>query len=278
MEKEKKKNDKKIKQRNKKGWNKVKIVGDSIVHSVDFAKVESVVGKISAPGKEGPGAKYDRAYGSKYDPRAQFPNNNQEYKIPQLLAREKTDILVIQASVTDITNLKKVPSTNIDFIYGKAVESSENTVKTSTKALEEDPALQIILMQRPPRFDSLADVSEWANFVLGCKVEEAKRQYGDQLVLGEHTNLHDQGQVEARYGVEGRTPGYDGVHLRGGKGKEAYTESVVQILKKAGLGSEEWQVVGGQKGARRQAARNQEARKESRTNPTTTQNRFDALN
>jgi hypothetical protein len=151
-------------------------------------------------------------------------------------------------------------------------------VKISTKALEKYPTLHIILMQRPPRFDPLADVSEWANYVLSCKVEEARRQYGDRLVLGEHTNLHDQGQVEARYGVEGRTPGYDGVHLRGGKGKEAYTESVVQILRRAGLGSEEWKVVEGQKGARRQADMSQEAREESRTNPTTTQNRFDALN
>ena len=111
-----KKKAKKDKQRNNIAERKIKILGDSIVHSLDFDKVEKVVGKVSVPGKEGPGAKYDRAYGSKYDPKAQFPNNNQEYKIPQLLARDRTDILVFQASVTDITNLKKVSNINVNSI------------------------------------------------------------------------------------------------------------------------------------------------------------------
>ena len=270
---------KKEKKDRQKAEKKIKIVGDSIVHSMNFERVEKEVGKVSVPGKEGPGAKYNRAYGSRYDHKAQFPNNNQEYKIPQLLAKDKADILIIQASVTDITNLKKVPATNVNTIYGKAAESSEDIVKTAKNALEKDPELQIILMQRPARFDSMADVSEWSNFVLSCKVEEAKKMYGDRLVLGEHSNLHTEEAVEARYGVEGRTPGYDGVHLRGTKGQQAYTDSVIQIMRKHGLGSEEWQVVRGQKGARRKEVRVQEARsQELRANPTITQNRFEPLN
>ena len=66
----------------KKAERKMMIVGDSIFHSMNFEMIETEVGKVSAPGKEGPGAKYDRAYGSRYDHKAQFPNNNQEYKIP----------------------------------------------------------------------------------------------------------------------------------------------------------------------------------------------------
>ena len=120
-------------------------------------------------------------------------------------------------------------------------------MRTVKRALEEDPELQIILMQRPARFDSMADVSEWSNFVLSCKVEEAKETYGDRLVLGEHPSLHTEVAVEARYGVK--------------------------ILRKAGLGSEGWQVVGGQKGIRRQVIS-----QESGANPTITQNRFEPLN
>ena len=151
-------------------------------------------------------------------------------------------------------------------------------MRTVKRALEEDPELQIILMQRPARFDSMADVSEWSNFVLSCKVEEAKETYGVRLVLGEHPSLHTEGAVEARYGVEGRTPGYDGVHLRGAKGQEAYTDSVIQILRKAGLSVEGWQGVGGQEGVRRQEIKRQERIQESRANPTSTQNRFEPLN
>ena len=201
-----KKKKKREKQRNEKVERKIKIVGDSIVHSLDFEKVEKLVGKVSVPGKEGPGAKYDRAYGSRYDPKAQFPNNNQEYKIQQLLARENADTLVFQASVTDITNLKNVPTTNTNFVHEKAAESSENVVNISIKVLEKDPELNVIIMQRPARYDSLADVSEWANFVLSCKVEKAKERFGDRLVLGEHIGLHTAGAVEARYGVKGKTP------------------------------------------------------------------------
>ena len=292
-EKYQKKKEKKERQRNEKVERKIKIVGDSIVHSMDFEKVEKLFGKVSVPGKEGPGAKYDRAYGSKYDPHAQFPNNNQEYKIQQLLTRENADTLVFQASVTDITNLQRVPTTNTNFMHGKAAESSENAVNIAIKALEKDPKLKVVLMQRPARYDSLADVSEWANFVLGCKVEKAKEQFGDRLVLGEHLNLHTEGAVETRYGVKGKTPGYDGVHLRGAKGQEAYTDSVIAILRKAGLCSEQWQVVGSQKKSRRQEGKIQEVRskevrieevrkhgasQKSRVNQTTTSNMFEMLN
>ena len=277
------KKEKKRKQRNEKAERRVKIVGDSIVHSMDFDKVEKVVGKVSVPGKKSPGAKHDRAYGSKYDPKAQYPNNNQEYKNPQLLAREKADILVFQASVTDITNLRKISTINVNSTYEKAVESSESAIKTATKALDNDVQLQVILMQRPARYDSMADVSEWANFVLSCKVEEAKKQYGDRLVLGEHSSLHTEGAVEARYGMESRTPGYDGVHLRGAKGQEAYTDSVIAILRKTGLCSEQWQVVGGKTGSRRQDVREQEVSRqevmqESRVNQINISNRFEELN
>ena len=138
-------------------------------------------------------------------------------------------------------------------------------------------------MQRPARYDSMADVSEWANFVLSCKVEEVKEQYGDRLVLGEHDSLHSEGAVEARYGVASRTPGYDGVHLRGAKGQETYTDSVIEILKKNGLCSEQWQVVGGQMESRRQEGRGQKVRRqgatqESGVNQINTSNRFEVLN
>jgi len=121
-----KKSNKKNEHKDKQKRKRLKVIGDSIVNNIDIKKIEETVGSVSAPGLSGPEAKYNRTYGSKYDPRAKFPNSNQDYKIPQLLKKDMSDNLLVQALVTDITNLSKVPKTNREHIYGRAVESSEN--------------------------------------------------------------------------------------------------------------------------------------------------------
>ena len=283
-----KKKEKKCKQKEKKSKNKtLKIIGDSIVNNIDIKKVEEVIGPVSAPGLSGPEAKYNRAYCSKYDPRAMFPNNNQEYKIPQLLNREMSNNLLIQASVTDITNLSKIPKSNKEYLYGTAQDSSVNTMKTVEKTLEKHPLLKIILMKRPPRYDNMSEESEFANFVLDCLGEKARMRFGDRLVVAEHTILYEEGAKDRMYGVKGRTQGYDGIHLRGVEGQEAYTRSVVQILKRAGL-EQQWQEVRSKdnsrkqefrrQGSRRQESRRQEYRRQDPKNNTSTSNRFEVLN
>jgi hypothetical protein len=254
--------------------NEIMIIGDSIVHNMDVKQVEETVGPVLVPGMSGPEAKFNRAYGSKYDCKAKFPNNNYEYKVPQLLQRDKTRNLIFQASVTDLSNLKEVPKSNTNYLYDKATES-ENAIKTAKASLDKDSDLEkVVVMERPPRDDSMYDLNEWANFVLRCQGEEAREQYGDRLVVGRHTNLYleDGASKVAIYGEQGRTFGYDGVHMRGVEGKLAYTKSVIDILKKSGLESLKWKVVGDKEASNKKKV-SQEVRR-----PVTTSNRFSMLN
>ena len=256
-----------------------KIVGDSIVNSLNPKQVEDEVGGlVFLPGRSGgPGAKEDRAYGAKYQSKstgARYPNNNLKYKVPQLLKEMMVDNLVISASVTDISNLIKVPEENVDFIHDKAQESVETTVKVATDALEEHPDLKVVIMAAPPRFDSLADLSEYGTLILKTKVDQAKKKFGDRLQVGQHSDLYLEGGArEVVFGVPGRTPGYDGVHLRGVGGQEAYTKSVINILKGAGVFQAKWKEAKG-KGA----ARRQKLRKETSSPAITTRNRYQGLN
>ena len=275
-QKENKQEKKKRQKHNKKM--ETKIVGDSIVNTLKPRKVEKEVGGlVFLPGRSGgSGAKQDRAYGAKYESRmtgALFPNNNLTYKVPQLLQERMVDNLVVSISVTDISNLATVPSENLDFLHSKAQESVETTVKVATNALEENPELKVVIMAAPPRYDALADLSEYGTMILKTRVDQAKVRFGDRLQVGEHSSLYT--EVEAReaiFGVPGRTKGYDGVHLRGEDGQEAYTNSVIRILKEAGLDGGRWKVATGKRSARRQEVKKVQFRS------TSTSNMFSGLN
>ena len=59
------------------------------------------------------------------------------------------DNLVISTSVTDISNLVKVPKENVNFLHEKAQESVETTVKVATDALDDNPDLKVVIMTWP---------------------------------------------------------------------------------------------------------------------------------
>ena len=275
------KNVEKKEKRNKRKNNKMetKIVGDSIVNALNPKQVEDAVGGlVFLPGRSGgPGAQKNRAYGAKYQIRktgALYPNNNQQYKVPQLLKERMVDNLIMSVSVTDITNLNKVPKENVHYLHEKAQESVETTVEVATNALDDNPDLKVVIMAAPPRFDSMADLTEYGTVILKTKVEQAKVKYGDRLQVGVHNSLYSEGETRDNlYGVAGHTHGYDGVHLRGVGGQEAYTKSVIAILKEAGVHKAQWKVARG-----RRSSREQVVRKETTSNVVTTNNRYEALN
>ena len=99
----------------------------------------------------------------------------------------------MSVSVTDITNLSKVPKVNIDYLHEKAQESLETTIEVATNALDDNPDLKIVIMAAPPRFDSMAELSEYGTMILKTRVEQAKANFGDRLHVGEHTNLYTEG-------------------------------------------------------------------------------------
>jgi hypothetical protein len=259
-----------LEQRHKR-TNKMKtlLVGDSIVHNINTTLVEREVGGLLfTPGLYGPGARTDRVYGSEYDSVSRYPDNNQRDKIPQLLQIREVDNLVLQASTTDITNLKKFGQTdaNISEVYEAARKSSANVMEIAEEALKANTNLKkVVIMERPARFDELYDVSEYSNFVLRCL--GSKSPYQDRLVVGEHSLYCVDSVRVARYGQPGHTRGYDGVHLRGKEGKDAFSWSVTRILQKAGISMSEWKVSSGRRSTSRQEV-------QTRTSGITTSNRF----
>ena len=116
-------------------------------------------------------------------------------------------------------------------------------VEVACDALENNKDMKIVILERTPRYDDKADLSEFSNFVLRELVRKAKHKYGDRLMYGSHI-LDSEGTTrEARYGRPGVTPRYDGLHLRGVLGKQAYTNSVINILSEAGVSSHGWKMV-----------------------------------
>ena len=270
-----------LRQKNRKM--ETKIVGDSIVNQLNPKIVEDEIkGLVFLPGRSGgPGAQRDRAYGAKYESRktgALYPNNNQRYKVPQLLKERMVDNLIMSVSVTDITNLNIVPKENMNFLHMKVQESVESTVKVATDALENNSELKVVIMAAPPRYDSLAELSEYGNLIVKTRVEEAKVKFGDRLQVGEHTSLYMEGDARgAIFGVPGLTKGYDGVHMRGVRGQEAYTNSVIEILKEAGVYQAKWKEARWKEAKGRRPIRRQEV-KESQPKNITTSNMFSGLN
>ena len=190
--------------------------------------------------------------------------------MPEVLERRKgkVDHAIWGASITDISNLKKmylnaVNKPNTDkwaneekaAVYKSAARSSLNSIQVAEAALQSNPSIKkIIVTDRPARYDEMYEVNEYSNFVLRCRALQSA--YKARLVVGEHS-LHCKGAVrEARYGKAGVTKGFDGVHFRTVEGKEAFTKSLIRILKKEEVGSvmettSEWEVAGGRRAARR---------------------------
>ena len=236
-----------MKQKPKKSRSKMQtmMLGDSILHNINTREVEKEIGGLLfTPGLYGSGARTNRCYGAKFEdgPEVKYKHNNFKNKVPKLLKERPVDNLILQAPSVDITNLK-LQTNNEEFNINKAKESSEVMVEVACDALENNKDMKIVILERTPRYDDKADLSEFSNFVLQELVRKAKHKYGDRLMYGSHI-LDSEGTTrEARYGRPGVTPRYDGLHLRGVLGKQAYTNSVINILSEAGVSSHGWKMV-----------------------------------
>jgi hypothetical protein len=220
------------------------MIGDSHLKSINPRMVERAVGgRLFTPGYTRP--KVGRAYCSTRDwPGARFPENNITDMLPQLLnAREYTDVIVLAPS-TDISNLKDITNSSMETVHNKAVESSINTVAAVEAALRDFPSLKsAIIVERLPRTDSMADISEFSNFALRGLVD--KSALHDRMSVLSLNSIIPSSQVmeDDMYGSS-FLPNYDGIHLRGKAGTKLFTRSIVEGLRSVGCRvSSDWQVV-----------------------------------
>ena len=205
------------------------ILGDSITHNINTAELERKTATfIHLPGRKGSaGAKTRRCYTARRGKR--FPENNFCEKLPIILNEAKVDNLILQASANDITNLKE--ETNMEEAQAKAKESSRLMIHLANRATSEYPQIKkVIILTRPPRLDTLSELSEVSNSALK---EEVKKYNNDKISVIEH-NIALQGLTkEDVYGVKSERN--DGIHMNGKHGKQAYTNSLIHVLQSCGI-------------------------------------------
>ena len=113
----------------------------------------------------------------------------------------------------------------------KAEESSRLMIHLANRATREYPQIKkVIVLTRPPRLDTLSELSEKSNSALKLEVKNYKN---DKIGDMEH-NIAIQGLTkEDVYGVKSERN--DGIHMNGKRGKQAYTNSLIHVLQSCGI-------------------------------------------
>ena len=136
---------------------------------------------------------------------------------------------------TTIPNSKKFS----EFFKQQAIISAQNLFTSVTEALKNSPELkQTIIMKQIPRYDPIVKdpsslkpaLSQLFNDTLTKLWLESPLKH--RITLGSHSLECHGGIRESRYRNGGK---FDGIHLYGPSGKKAYTESVLSIIKNAGI-------------------------------------------
>ena len=174
---------------------------------------------------------------------AKFPESNFTSVIPEMLKSDKFDNLIVQAGSVDITNLKtKVqPTKHFEYFRQETVISAKNLFSACENALKRNPNLKkVVIMKQTPRYDTTeadpSSIKPVLSQLFNNSVTELwmTSQLKDKIFVGNHT-IDCTGSIrEARY-RNTKTGRYDGIHLFGSSGKKAYTNSVMNILKQAGI-------------------------------------------
>ena len=162
--------------------------------------------------------------------------------------------------------------------FSMAKQSALNMVSVAEKSLEEHTSLEkLVLIEYPPRADSvhLAELTDYSNQTLRAAADRSK--FRRKIVVGSMDNLKYSSLEEMvdRFGPRNVHPRYDGVHFRGSKGKQIYTNSIVAAVAATANMTVNKQVANNEFRVPRNTVRQQEVR-QSEAFPTT--NMFTVLN
>ena len=210
------------------------IVGDSHIKSVQTRRLEKVCrGKrLRNPAKTS--QKEGSAYTTtKYWPNARFPESNLEEKVPKLLSERKYDYLI---TLTPSNNIKNVENMEANEQYKLAEHTALETLAIVEKAIEKSDTLKnAVIMELPPRADSarLQSLTEYCNFILRESVFRSKHK--EKITLGSFDRLYDFSENNI-FGHKSSSS-YDGIHLRGEWGSEAFTDCIRKAVKRSRFSS-----------------------------------------
>ena len=224
------------------------LVGDSHLGSVNLREVGKVLGRggmLVTPGATRP--REDRAYCSTPEwPGARYPNNSLQQMVPELLGERKYSSMIMLAPTNDITNLKEVQSKQER--ERLAVESAKNTLTIAEKALESVD--RVLIMEQPVRVDSLAELSEFSKsklreFVRSCPLA------GRIKIGSSRPDILNNEEKKTEVFGKPTDRKADGIHMRGWKGKEFFTETLKEAVKCAGLADRDTRMGTARESARR---------------------------
>ena len=218
-------------------------IGDSISSNVHIKHLEHATEANIVTAK---------AYSAVYDNESnvakqapKFPEVNFTDVVRRELDYGDFKTLLLQAGSIDVTNLNtsENPEEYMDYFRQITVMSANNIFQAATNAVRSKPYLRkVIIMKQIPRYDPLdvdplglkPSLSLLFNNTLSNLWLESPMK--DKLFVGDH-NIECSGAIrEARY-RHTKTGRFDGIHLYGSSGRKAYTNSVLDILRRANVTS-----------------------------------------
>jgi hypothetical protein len=156
-----------------------------------------------------------------------------EEKVMEQLAVREHSHLIFGAPCNDITNIGDIE--DISEMHRLAVKSSENCIKIAEKSLRKFPKLEkVVIPERLPRADHLADLSEYSNFALRSLAE--KSQLSRRIVVApmESLYLNTDEELSKIFGSP-YSSSYDGIHPKGNLGSRLYNKSLISAIRTAGI-------------------------------------------
>ena len=220
------------------------LIGDSNMKTINCRTVEAALGggkllcgsHISSSNKEVRTAETGRpgsAYNSVPDyPGARFRRSSFKEVVPQMLAKQICDNLVLQSPANDITNLSQVPEHQHQ---GWAEASSRNMVNIAEQAIIKYPNIKkVVLLEHLPRADSDHNAALAVHSNSALRKFASSSIFSNQIVVASHPSLDllTEKKTVAIFGPRNRG---DGIHLRGSEGPRRHTSSVISALQSVGI-------------------------------------------
>ena len=182
------------------------------------------------------------AYTVDADIDARYKEKNFMTIVPERLMKKKYDTLVLQGGSIEITNLNTKDEEEDPKNWKKKVEASSTKMfNLAEKSIEENPGLEVIIVERIPRFDSISNDPKQIKSQLSLYANSIYRNLWVEKGCPKNIQIQDLGLNcygalrEKRFGIPG-TRGVDGkyvdgIHMRGILAVKHYTDSFIRMFR-----------------------------------------------
>ena len=215
-----------------KGKINIQLFGDSISTNLVGPKLEAASGSL---------LRKTKAYGAQMDEVARFKDK----AVSNMIRKQKKPVhtAILGAPTVDITNQSTVGGV-MDENVVITVASSHAQIENAEYLVKSGLAQQVLVLEHTPRHDDPAksELASLANKTLHNARNES--DFAECIMIGAHSGLEvNEMEKRRRFTNDGsnghskhvRTGAYDGLHMYSQAGAEAFTASLINILKEAGL-------------------------------------------